>query len=53
MAIKDANRVDDDARKTAAQAAATNLAAGRGINCLAADHVGSETCAQTIAKATK
>jgi hypothetical protein len=53
MAIKDPNRVAADRRKVAAQAAAANLSAGRGINCVAADHRVGETCCEVIARATK
>lgn len=53
MAIKDPNRVTDDRRKAAAMAASQAISAGKGINTVAADHVGSETCAQAIARATK
>jgi hypothetical protein len=53
MAIKDPNRVNDDRRKSSAVQAIFNLETGKGIHTVAADHVGSETCAQTIARATK
>jgi len=50
---KDPNRVNDDRRKEAVSRADMVMAAGKGQNTVAADHVGSETCAQTIARATK
>lgn len=53
MAVKDANRVNDDRKKDGLGNATNNMAAGKGMNTVAADHVGSETCAQTIARATK
>ena len=53
MPTKDANRVADDLRKAAAIRAIFNLETGKGINAVAGDHVGSETCAQTIARATR
>lgn len=52
MAIKEPNRVSDDRKKVAMQAAKLNLAAGKGGLVVAADHVSGETCAQTIARAT-
>lgn len=53
MSTKDANRVADDRKKDAAIRAIFNLETGKGITAVAGDHVGSETCAQTIARATK
>lgn len=51
MAAKDANRVNDDRKKAAIYGAEQALAAGKGANLVAGDHVGTETCAQTIARA--